>query len=85
MWNSPATFHPIDYYQIKGKIVHTYATYKLSPFSLRYYEGTAVDLSSLHPGTKYNLTIYAVNKEGPGEEVNYIFDTNIGGNTVTLT
>lgn len=46
---------------------------------MRYYEGTKVDLSSLHPGTKYNLTIYAVNKEGKGEEVNHVFETEIEG------
>lgn len=78
-WELPRSFDPIIFYQIQGQILSTTATYKLNPISLRYFEATSADLSSLHPSTEYNLTIYAANKEGNGEKASYKFTTQIGG------
>lgn len=79
-WDTSNTYAVVDHYLIEAKVLGTYSTYKINPLKLTYSNNTYnVLLISLHPGTKYNVSVQAMGSKGPGGLAHQVITTEIGG------
>lgn len=78
-WREPVSAMNITQYNIKANILDSYSNFSQSTPEWTFYEVLHADLISLHPATKYNLTVQAVHEDTLGVPGFYVFRTLLGG------
>lgn len=77
-WKPPKSFVDIDYYELKANVLHTFADYDIMSPVYSFSNNTFETERNFQPGTKYNLTLWAVSKFGKSAVAFRILETAIG-------
>nr|XP_022914893.1 putative tyrosine-protein kinase Wsck [Onthophagus taurus] len=78
-WNPPDAAKALYSYTVSAKVIQTYASVPPRDLSWNFSNDTFNnDLSSLHPATHYNVSVWAKNHQGPGIAAYQIVETKIG-------
>lgn len=81
IWSQPPSKVNITHYELVANVLHTYSNATLYyPQKWTYsINMLRTEIAGLHPGTKYNISIRAESKNGPGLENFKVFETEIAG------
>lgn len=85
-WTAPASKVNITQYKLELKIINSFSHKMLETPTWGFSNNTfRSEISGLLPGTKYNVSIRALSKNGPGIANFAIFETQIGGKNHNTT
>lgn len=81
IWSQPPSKVNITHYELVANVLHTYSNITLYYPKKWTYSSNMLrsEIAGLQPGTKYNISIWAGSKNGPGLANFKIFETEIAG------
>ncbi|XP_028042139.1 putative tyrosine-protein kinase Wsck isoform X2 [Bombyx mandarina] len=78
-WSAPDAYSFITSYVIRAAVIETYSDYNLKPLEWRVSNETLnMELLNLHPGSKYNISVAALNYDEEGPNITMVTETVIG-------
>lgn len=78
-WTEPESYVDIVYYEVKANILDTYSSYSPKSPDWKFSNNTSnAEIITLHPASKYNLTIRTVSTDGAGPWTFSIINTKLG-------